>query len=83
MDADRTVKDPFMQVVEDHLASGEPPVTKAAYDRLVSKGHSPIEAKQLISGVVRGEMQQMMSSGGAFDDARFKVALEKLLASEG
>lgn len=83
MDQDKTVKDPFMQVVEDHLASGEPPMTKAAYDRLVGKGHTPVEAKQMISGVVRGEMQLMMSTGGAFDDARFKVALEKMLAAQG
>jgi hypothetical protein len=82
MDAERTVKNPHIQIVEDHLESGVPPDTKAAYDVLVRMGRSAGEAKQLIATVVRAEMQQMISAGRNFDNTRYATALGKLLASE-
>jgi hypothetical protein len=80
MDSDKTQRDPFIQVVEDHLASGDPPETKAAYDKLIANEKSPSQAKALLAGVVRKEMQQMMASGSSFDNARYKAAVDKLLA---
>ncbi|APV48991.1 hypothetical protein BWI17_04425 [Betaproteobacteria bacterium GR16-43] len=82
MDTERTVKNPYIQVVEDHLESGDPPETKAALDALVAKGRSPGEAKQLVATVVRDEMSEMMSAGREFDNAKYAAALKKLLATE-
>lgn len=82
MDTEKTVKNPYIQVVEDHLASGDPPETKAALEALAAKGRSPGEAKQLVATVVRDEMQEMLSAGREFDNAKYAVALKKLLASE-
>ncbi len=82
MDAERTVKNPHIQIVDDHLESGDPPDTKAAYDVLLGKGRSPGKAKQLIATVVRAEMQQMITAGRDFDKARYAAALGRLLASE-
>ena len=82
MESDKTQRDPFIQVVEDHLASGDPPDTKAAFDKLLAAEKSPSQAKALIAGVVRKEMQQMMASGGSFDNARFKAAIDKLLKEQ-
>lgn len=82
MDAERTVKNPHLQVVEDHLESGDPPDTKAAYDVLLGKGRSAGEAKQLIAAVVRVEMQEMLSAGREFDHSKYGVALKKMLAAE-
>ena len=82
MDTEKTVKNPYLQVVEDHLASGDPPDTKKAVDALVGKGRSPGEAKQLVAVVVRDEMQEMMSAGRDFDNAKFAAALQKMLATE-
>jgi uncharacterized protein YoaH (UPF0181 family) len=82
MDSEKTVKNPYLQVVEDHLESGEPPETKSAVEALVGKGRSPGEAKQLVATVVREEMQEMMSAGRDFDNAKYAVALKKMLAAE-
>ena len=82
MDTEKTVKNPYLQVVEDHLESGDPPETKAALDALVAKGRAPGEAKQLLATVVRDEMAEMMSAGREFDNAKYAAALKKLLATE-
>lgn len=81
-DNDKTLRDPFIQIVEDHLASGDPAETKAAYDKLIAKERSPSQAKALIARVIQKEMQAMMAAGGSFDTARYKAELDKLLASQ-
>jgi len=83
MDSDKTLKDPFIQVVDDHIASGDPPETKAAVDALIELGRSLGQAKMLVAGVVRVEMQEMLSAGREFDNAKYAAALKKLLAAEG
>ena len=82
MDAERTVKNPYLQIVEDHLESGDPPDTKAAYEALLGKGRSAGEAKQLIAAVVHVEMQEMLSAGRGFDTSKYAAALKKMLAAE-
>jgi hypothetical protein len=77
---DRTVKDAYMEVVQNQLETGDPPETKATLDRLVAEGNSEGEAMQLIAAVARKEMQAMMASGGAFDNARYAKLLAKLPA---
>ncbi len=82
MDSERTVKNPYIQVVEDHLESGDPPETKAAIDQLLGKGRSPGEAKQLVAAVVRAEMEAMMSANRQFDGEKYATELKKMVASE-
>jgi hypothetical protein len=82
MDSDKTLKDPFIQVVDDHIESGDPPETKAAYEKLVEMGRSPGQAKMLVANVVRIEMQAMMAEGREFDTAKYAAALKALLAAE-
>lgn len=82
MDSEKTVKDAFIQVVEDHMASGDPPETKAAVETLIERGRSPGQAKQLVAGVVKVEMQEMLSTSRPFDSAKYAAGLKKLLASE-
>jgi uncharacterized protein YoaH (UPF0181 family) len=82
MDSDKTLKDPFIQVVDDHIESGDPPETKAAVDQLLARGRSPGQAKMLVANVVRIEMQAMMAEGREFDTAKYAAALKALLAAE-
>jgi uncharacterized protein YoaH (UPF0181 family) len=82
MDSEKTVRNPYLQVVEDHLESGDPPETKSAVEALIAKGRSASEAKQLVAAVVREEMQEMMSAGRDFDNPKYAVALKKMLAAE-
>ena len=75
---DKTVRDAFMEVVVNQLETGDPPETKATLDRLMADGNSRGEAMQLIAAVARKELQEMMSEGRAFDNARYAKLLAKL-----
>jgi uncharacterized protein YoaH (UPF0181 family) len=75
---DRTVRDVFMEVVVNQLETGDPPEAKATLERLMAAGHARGEAMQLISAVVRNEMQAMMAAGREFDNARYAGLLAKL-----
>ena len=82
MDSEKTVKNPYIQVVDDHMESGDPPETRATVEALIGKGRSPGEAKQLVAVIVRDEMQEMLSGGRDFDNAKYAAALKKMLATE-
>lgn len=78
MSNDKTVRDGFLNTVQEQIASGEPPVVRATRDRLVSQGLSEGEAAQMIAIVLRSEMKQMISESRSFDDTRFASLLQKL-----
>jgi hypothetical protein len=82
MESDKTLKDPFIQVVDDHIESSDPPETKAAFDQLLARGRSPGQAKMLVANIVRVEMQAMMAEGREFDNVKYATALKALLAAE-
>ena len=82
MDSERTVKNPYIQVVDDHLESGDPPETKKAVEALVAKGRSPGQAKQIVAEVVKAEMNAMLAASRDFDNAKYAAALQKMLATE-
>ncbi len=75
---DRTVKDAFMEAVQNQLDTGDPPETRATLERLVAAGHSRGEAMQLMAAVARNEMQAMLAGGRQFDNARYAKLLAKL-----
>jgi uncharacterized protein YoaH (UPF0181 family) len=78
MSNDKTVRDGFLNTVQEQIASGDPPVVRATRDRLVSQGLSEGEAAQMIAIVLRNEMKQMISESRSFDDTRFASLLQKL-----
>jgi len=82
MDSERTVKNPYIQVVDDHMDSGDPPETKQAVEALVGKGRSPGQAKQIVAEIVKAEMNEMLASSRGFDNAKYAAALQKMLATE-
>ena len=78
MSNDRTVRDGFLNTVQQQIASGDPPVVRETRDRLVSNGLSENEAAQMIAIVLRNEMKQMISESRSFDDVRFAGLLQQL-----
>jgi len=82
MDSERTVKNPYIQVVDDHLESGDPPDTKKAVEALLARGRSPGQAKQIVAEVVKAEMGEMLAAGRDFDNAKYAAALQRMLATE-
>jgi hypothetical protein len=82
MSSDKTVRDAFMEAVLNQLETGDPPETKATYDRLMAAGQSRNQALQQIAGAVRIEMNRMLAESTPFDNKRFAALLEKI-PSEG
>jgi hypothetical protein len=82
MDSERTVKNPYIQVVDDHLESGDPPETKKAVDALVARGRDIGQAKQIVAEIVKAEMKEMLAGNRAFDNAKYAASLEKMLSTE-
>jgi hypothetical protein len=77
---DRTVRDAFLDTVMNQLETGDPPETKATFDRLIAEGHSKAHALQLIAAALRMEMNRMMAEATPFDNDRYAALLAKIKA---
>jgi hypothetical protein len=75
---DKTVRDAFLDTVMNQLETGDPPETKATYDRLIAEGHPRNHALQLIAAALRVEMNRMMSEATPFDNDRYSELLAKI-----
>jgi hypothetical protein len=78
MGSDKTVRDGFLNTIQEQIASGDPPVVRATRDRLCAGGLSEDEAAQMIAIVLRNEMKQMIAESRSFDDVRFAGLLNQL-----
>jgi hypothetical protein len=77
---DKTVRDAFLDTVISQIESGDPPETKATYERLMAEGHPRSHALQLIAAALRVEMNRMMSEATPFDTGRYAALLAKIKA---
>jgi hypothetical protein len=80
MSSDKTVVDAFLDTVLNQLETGDPPETKATYDRLIAEGNPRNHALQLIAAALRVEMNRMMSESTPFDNDRYAGLLAKIKA---
>ena len=78
MSSDKTVVDAFLNTVMSQLESGDPPATKAAYDRLIAEGHPRNHAMQLIAAALREETNRMLFEKTPFDNGRYAGLLAKI-----
>ncbi len=65
-------------VVETQLASGEPPDTRRALNRLISQGMPRHEAIHLIGDVVADVVMGHLGEGGGYDAREFAKRLQAL-----
>ena len=68
----------FLEIIENQLRDEDPPETKRTFCRLIESGHSPQEAKRLLSVVVGLEVACVMKNQEPFNHARFVAALDLL-----
>jgi hypothetical protein len=68
----------FFEVVDNQIRDGNPPATRQTYERLQQAGHSPSEAKRLISCIVAAEMFEISKHKQPFNEVRFIQRLEQL-----
>ncbi len=72
------LKEAILEVVDNQLAANDPPETKQTLNRLISEGHSEVEAKVLIGAVVVSEVFEVLQAQEVYDEKRYVAALNKL-----
>ena len=78
MDSTRTVRDAFLDTVMTQIEKGDPPETRATFERLTGAGRAKNEALILIAGALRDEMNRMLSESTAFDRQRYADLLTRI-----
>lgn len=78
MEKTRRIKAAIIEVVNNQIASNDPPETKETLERLVGEGFSEQQSKELIGNVVVAELFDVMQDGKTFDRERYVDALNRL-----
>jgi hypothetical protein len=82
MDADKTVRNAFLDTVVNQIETGDPPEAKVTYDRLIAGGQTRSQALLNISAALREEMNRMLTDSTPFDQRRYAALLQKIPAEE-
>jgi hypothetical protein len=82
MDADKTVRNAFLDTVVNQIETGDPPEAKVTYDRLIAGGQTRSQALLHIAAALREEMNRMLADSTPFDPRRYAALLHKIPAEE-
>ena len=73
-----TVREEFLEVVDNQLRELNPPETKECYERLVSQGFSDQQAREYIGVVIFHETLDVLREKQPFNVSRYTEALARL-----
>ena len=68
----------FLDVVNNQIKDNDPPETKKTYKRLLSKGYSDQEARELIATVVSSMVFNMLKQEKEYDEQQYIKDLRRL-----
>lgn len=77
--ANLRLKKQILEVVDNQLASNDPPCTKETYEKLLAAGYSLAEAKEKIGAVLISDIYYILKDGRKFDEDKYKLCLEEML----
>ena len=66
------------EVIENQIRDGNPPETKATWDRLKSAGYSDLQIKKMIGGVFIQHLCHVMKDLAPMDTEKYVQDLERL-----
>ena len=72
------VKAAILDAIENQIRDLVPPETKQTYDRLLTEGYSPDEAKRLLGSALVSELSTAMKTEQPYDQARYVANLNRL-----
>ena len=72
------VGDELRKVAQTQVRTGEPPIAKATYERLIREGHSHENAIELIATVLAFEMFEILKARRPHDERAYAEALRRL-----
>ena len=71
-----------MEVVDTQIANIDPPCTKEVYEKLVKKGFSSVNAKEMIASIVAEEIFYILKGEKEFDEELYSSKVYSLLDSD-
>lgn len=72
----------LMEVVDTQLENNDPPCTKEVYEKLVKKGFSSVNAKEMITSIVAEEIFYILKGEKEFDEELYSRKVYSLLDSD-
>ena len=72
------VGEELRKVAQAQVRTGEPPIAKATYERLIHEGHSHENAIELIATVLAYEMYEILKTKRPHDERAYAGALRRL-----
>ena len=72
------VGEELRKVAQTQVRTGQPPIAKATYERLLREGHSHENAIELIATVLASEMYEILKAGRPHDERAYAEALRCL-----
>lgn len=74
----RHLEKTILEVVENQLRDNNPPETRETFQRLITNGYSPEDAKKMIGTVILSEIYTIMKTKEPFDKEKYVKALRNL-----
>jgi len=68
----------ILDVVDTQLRENTPPETRQTFERLISSGYAPEDARRLIGNVVAQEIFHVLQRGEGYNEQRYLAALHGL-----
>jgi hypothetical protein len=72
------VGEELRKVAQTQVRTGEPPIAKVTYERLIHEGHSHENAIELIATVLAVEMYEILKAMRPHDERAYAAALRRL-----
>jgi hypothetical protein len=78
MKTNEILRDQIFEIIHNQMKGNNPPETKITYNRLIKKGYSDFETKQLIGQCIAVELFQVLKFKKPFDEIRYIRNLNNL-----
>ncbi len=79
--ANPALTDAILAVADQQLRDNTPPETRRTFERLVTLGYAPEDARRVIGNVVAQEIFAVMQREEAYHEQRYIAALQRLAES--
>ena len=68
----------ILEVVDNQLTEGNPPITTETFDRLIATGYSKKTAKEKIAVAVVGQIYAILHDGQKYDEVAYEKELKAI-----
>ena len=78
MEVNHHLRGHILEVVDNQLRDGDPPITTETLSRLISEGITKEKAKEMIAAVLLEEIYNTLKKNEPYDEDRYSRNLRKL-----